>query len=103
MRNYSSCYIVIEPSLPESRKNGGLRYESNGKEKNRKDIIIFGSDIIGSLDAIANYLDVYIQYHIRNELLSSDKILPTSITWERYKMLLWDKIQQNKLKYSEWQ
>ena len=26
-----------------------------------------------------------------NELLSSDKILPTSITWERYKMLLWDK------------
>ena len=60
-----SCYIVIEPSLPESRKNGGLRYESNGKEKNRKDIIIFGSDIIGSLDAIANYLDVYIQYHIR--------------------------------------
>lgn len=35
-----------------------------------------------------------------NELLSSDKILPTSITWERYKMLLWDKIQQNKLKYS---
>lgn len=26
-----------------------------------------------------------------NELLSSDKILPTAITWERYKMLLWDK------------
>ena len=25
-----------------------------------------------------------------NELLSSDKILPTLITWERYKTLLWD-------------
>ena len=32
-----------------------------------------------------------------NELLSSDKILPTLITWERYKT------QQNRLKYFEWQ
>lgn len=65
MCNYSGYYIVIEYSLPESRKNGGVEYESNDKEKNRTDIIIFSGGIIVALDIIANYLDVHIKYYIR--------------------------------------
>ena len=81
MRNYSSCYIVIEPSLPESRKNGGLRYESNGKE-NRKDILLYLAVILLVLWTLLPIIWMFISSIIsENELLSSDKILPTNINY----------------------
>ena len=65
MRHYSSFNLVIKSCLPESRKNGGLGYESNSEKKNRSDIFVFSSYIIGALDIITDYLDVHIQHYHR--------------------------------------